>query len=624
MTRRPPRKARLCATAPMVAALLVAGLLGPACAGPDARIRIGSKSFTEQRILADILRLMVLDHGMDAEVIVCGDTLGCQQALRKGAIDLMVEYTGTGHLYVGGVFGQRPTMRELRERYRKWGLEWLDPLGFDNGYRAVMLRSRAAVLGIESIADLTRVDAGRIRVACPPTYLERPGDGLAALLRRHGLTEWGPPLAIEEVAGRVDALRNENADVAIVYATDGVLEDRSLVALDDSLGFFPPYEAAIVARSQVLANGELRATLSALSGQLDNATIKRLNYSAQVEGHSPEELALRFLRARELVGATPESTTSKALPLSLALAAGDRLEIYRERATRAVRQAFPERPVETSFVDDPEDALAHARARLAVVGAEAFFTREAGMPRRSTHLVAVAVLGSRVVHLVRRRDDDGAPLSGRVGIGPAESGGGRLAEAVLRVNDTVAATRDDEAILVDQVSRGDLDAALVVAEIDAPLLAPVLGEELVLRSLPKKPGGLAYPYLHPTRIPANTYKGQAEVVDTVGAQVLIAAPASSNANRPVVGPAAALQPAAAALTAKRARALANATGVHEVPDAVLPTPWNTWRLETDDAEADANRPEWLQTVLNLLALAFLGFLGYLLVRPGLGADLSKD
>ena len=226
----------------------------------------------------------------------------------------MVDYSGTGLYFLGEpIAGREGSLDRVRGLYRPLRLRWLGPLGFDNSYCLLVPSDRAAALGLEQIGDLADPSAfpGGIRVACPPEYLRRPGDGLAALLEAYGLVLDGPPLVIADVVDRARAVQDGRADVVVGYRTDGVIFELGLRELDDRLGFFPPYEAAFVVREETLGRHPgLASILDRLEGRLDTATMRRLNDRVEVEGRRPAEVARAFLGERGLL---PEESGDPSL-----------------------------------------------------------------------------------------------------------------------------------------------------------------------------------------------------------------------------------------------------------------------------------------------------------------------
>ncbi|MFD2784474.1 ABC transporter permease/substrate-binding protein [Hymenobacter rubripertinctus] len=137
-----------------------------------ATIRLGSKIFGEQYILAELYAALIRGYthlGVETKTGLGGTTI-CAEALRTGAIDLYPEYTGTGLLVVlqppaatldslgpdpAAVLGY--VRREYRRRYQ---LEWLAPLGFNNTYALLMRRRHAQRLGIGTVSELSAYLAG--------------------------------------------------------------------------------------------------------------------------------------------------------------------------------------------------------------------------------------------------------------------------------------------------------------------------------------------------------------------------------------------------------------------------------------------------------------------------------
>ena len=72
--------------------------------------------------------------------------------------------------------------------------------------------------------------------------------------------------------------------------------------LDDDLQFFPPYEAMIVVRKELLRKfPEVEDALKKLIGLISDNVMRELNYKVDVEKVSPEKVAEIFLKERNLL-----------------------------------------------------------------------------------------------------------------------------------------------------------------------------------------------------------------------------------------------------------------------------------------------------------------------------------
>ncbi len=253
-------------------------------------LTVGSKNFTEQIVLGEIIAQQ-LERKLGVKVerkLDLGGTLLAQQALVSGEIDLYPEYTGTALTAVlklapssdaAGVF------ERVRGEYRKrWRLEWLDPLGFDNTFAMVVRGADAREGGIETLSDAAaRKEAWRLGVGYE--FLQRP-DGLRGLLDTYHLPLAGSPKSMD-LGLLYSALEQKQVDMAAASATDGMLSVLDVKVVSDDRHYFPPYQAAIVARQDSLAgHAGLRAALEQLSGKIDAGTMRKLNY--QLDGkHRP-------------------------------------------------------------------------------------------------------------------------------------------------------------------------------------------------------------------------------------------------------------------------------------------------------------------------------------------------
>ncbi len=264
-----------------------------ACGRREDVIVVGSKNFTEQRILGELLAQTVESVGLRAErKLDLGGTFVCDAAIRAGQIDMYVEYTGTA---LAAILKEKPegkdraqVLARVRAAYAKDGLVWTAPLGFDNTF-ALVVRGQAEE--VRTISDLAK-DAREWRAGFGYEFKER-ADGYPGLARAYGL-HFGE-IRIMDLGLLYRALVDQQVDVVAGNATDGQIESLKLKVLVDDRGYFPPYEAAPVVRRAVLeSHPALAATLEQLGGTLDVATMRRLNYSVDGEHRAPSEAVRTF------------------------------------------------------------------------------------------------------------------------------------------------------------------------------------------------------------------------------------------------------------------------------------------------------------------------------------------
>jgi len=282
-------------------ALIAALFLLVSCAGNRRdTIVIGSKNFTEQAILGELLAQQIESQtGLRVERrFYLSGTYICQQALLAGRIDAYVEYTGTALTAIlkdspqSDARGVYDLVR--REYAARFGLEVLPPLGFNNTFAMVVRGEDARRLGLHSLSEAARY-APQWRAGFGFEFMERP-DGYEGLARRYGLHFQASP-RIMDLGLLYRALLENQVDIVAGNSTDGLLAARDLVVLEDDLNYFPPYEAVAVVRSETLArHPEVRTALAQLAGKIDDAAMRRMNYAVDGEHRDAAVVVREFLR----------------------------------------------------------------------------------------------------------------------------------------------------------------------------------------------------------------------------------------------------------------------------------------------------------------------------------------
>lgn len=277
--------------------LVLIALLASGCASKP-RIVVGSKNFTEQVLLGEIVAGQI-ERRLGIEVdrkLNLGGTLLAHEALRGGSIDLYPEYTGTALTAVlkQPIVGDAKTaFGVVQQGYRSWGIEWLPPLGFNDSFAMVVRSDAARAQGLKSLSDAVRRPVAW-RLGVGYEFTQRP-DGLNGLVQRYGLRLDGEPVAMD-LGLLYPALQARKIEMAAANATDGMLAHPEFTVLEDDLHYFPPYECAIVVRQKTLdLHPRLRVVLSELSGRISDAAMRRMNELVDVEHKPAADVARDFL-----------------------------------------------------------------------------------------------------------------------------------------------------------------------------------------------------------------------------------------------------------------------------------------------------------------------------------------
>jgi osmoprotectant transport system substrate-binding protein len=274
--------------------LLLAGCSGSQAGGV---LRVGSKNFTEQVVLGEIIA-QHLEHRLHQKVerkLNLGGTLLAHQALLAGEIDLYPEYSGTALVAVLKEPIQTDSAVVLglvRSEYaRRFHVAWLDSLGINNGFAMVV---RGDNKYLKTLTDTTQDP--RPWVLGVGYEFEQRVDGLKALQKTYALR----PAQIKtmDLGLLYQALEGGQVNMIAANATDGLLSKLDVKVLEDDKHAFPPYDLCIAAREDRLSTVPgLRAALAELSGKFSDRKMQELNY--QVDGrHRPvAEVATEFLQA---------------------------------------------------------------------------------------------------------------------------------------------------------------------------------------------------------------------------------------------------------------------------------------------------------------------------------------
>ena len=284
--------------------LIFLALYVSACGPSQPHITVGSKFFTEQVILAELLAQHIEARtGIHVERKTnLGGTLLCQKALESGQLDLYVEYTGTA---LTAVLNEIPNgdSSTIYERVRKgyadrFNLEVTEPLGFENSFAMVVRDADAQQFHLSKISDIIPI-APRWRAGVGYEFLERP-DGYTGFSQRYGLHFAAQP-SVMDLGLIYRALIDKKVDIVAGNSTDGLIDSLHLVVLEDDLRYFPPYDAVpIVRRSALEKFPQLRAALADLHNKLTADDMRHLNAQVDADLRDVAAVVRAFRAAKNL------------------------------------------------------------------------------------------------------------------------------------------------------------------------------------------------------------------------------------------------------------------------------------------------------------------------------------
>jgi osmoprotectant transport system permease protein len=269
----------------------------------DSRIAIGSKDFTEQLIVGELLAQAIESKtkiSVDRRFDLGGNL--AHQALVAGEIDAYVEYTGTALTAIL----RHPPLTDAKEVYlrvkneyaAKFGVEWTEPLGFNNTFAILVRGEDARRLNLKTISNVVQY-APRWRAGFGQDFMSRP-DGYAGFVRAYGLKFAELPREMD-LSLTYRAVAERQVDMIAGNSTDGLIARHDLFQLEDDRRYFPPYDAVPLVRKETFRrHPEIRQTLSALGGTISVDEMRQLNFRVDGEHRSVKEVVQEFLRKKGL------------------------------------------------------------------------------------------------------------------------------------------------------------------------------------------------------------------------------------------------------------------------------------------------------------------------------------
>jgi osmoprotectant transport system permease protein len=265
--------------------------------GPQRLIAVGSKTFTEQYILSEIIEQRIADQaGLPVRSVPSLGSTVAFDALRTGDLDVYVDYSGT----IWATIMKRETLPGSRDRVLgavtrflqdEHGITLLGSLGFENTYALGMRRARAGPLGVARISELAAVSR-QLEIGGDYEFFQRPE--WASLVRTYGL-DFRAERSMDSSL-MYQAVATGEVDVISAFSTDGRIAAFDIELLEDDRGVIPPYDAILLLSPRVSReNPEVAAALGGLVGSIDTVAMRRMNLAVDREGRSPADVAREFL-----------------------------------------------------------------------------------------------------------------------------------------------------------------------------------------------------------------------------------------------------------------------------------------------------------------------------------------
>lgn len=254
------------------------------------QILIGSKTFTEQYILADLIKRRLEEKGIPARKIESlGSTIAFEAAM-NGDLDVYVDYSGTIWAnYMNKKIRANPetVLNETASWIeREFDGKQLGKLGFENTYALALNEDDAKAWGLESISDLAK-RSGELSIGGDYEFFERPE--WKNLVDQYGLSF--DRLQSFDSTFMYEAVKDRSVDVISAFSSDGRIPAYNLKVLKDNLRSFPPYDAVMILSPKASKKTEVVEALRFLVDRIPIELMREANKKVDVDGWSPSEAA---------------------------------------------------------------------------------------------------------------------------------------------------------------------------------------------------------------------------------------------------------------------------------------------------------------------------------------------
>ena len=272
----------------------------------STKVTIGSKNFTEQKVLGEIYAQALAAAGYDvSKELNLGDEKTALKALEGGDVSAYPEYTGTALLSFFGVTAdelpndEATAFDEAKAGFEEKNLTALPPTPFVSSNEVGVTKETADKLGLSKISDLEGKSQDLTLYGSPECRQRL--DCKLGLEQVYGLKF--KKFVPVDIALRHEVLKKGQADVSIVFTTDPQNKREGFILLEDDKGMFPPYNSTLVVRNDVIekAGPDLAKTVELVNKDLTDEVMQELNARVDIDKSTPEDVAGEYLKETGLI-----------------------------------------------------------------------------------------------------------------------------------------------------------------------------------------------------------------------------------------------------------------------------------------------------------------------------------
>jgi len=228
---------------------------GTGSSGPTSKgtLTLGSKLDVESQLITEMYSLLLQKAGYTVNTkLALGNSVIVFQAITSGDIDMYPEFTATGlnTLGISSTHNPQQDYNLVKQGFeQKYHITWLDYAPLNDGYAICTSKSESQRLGVTAISQLAPMVS--------KLTLASPSDGIAFiddLKSTYGFnTHSFKSVAKVDYAIGFTAVSNGQAQVNVCYTTDGTVQQKNFIFLNDDKNGFPQFHPAPIVRDQTLS-----------------------------------------------------------------------------------------------------------------------------------------------------------------------------------------------------------------------------------------------------------------------------------------------------------------------------------------------------------------------------------
>lgn len=270
----------------------------------------------EGQFYGELIRQVLEANGYEVEGSGIGtynNTTLPRQSLLEGQIDMTVDYTGRGMMFIEGVdpalyqTDLETAFNTTKEADAENGLVWLCYSPFNNTDGLCVRADWAEENGIEDFHDFADYinDGGEMKVAIATeySYVATAETCIPGWEKAYGF-KLSEDQMIVGVSDPQTMLSNGTDGIMACncYTTGGAIEALGLYVIKDPEFVSPVYSPGPIVREEIAEEyPELQEILAPVFEAVDEDTIRHMNKRIQVDGENPADLAAEFIADQGLI-----------------------------------------------------------------------------------------------------------------------------------------------------------------------------------------------------------------------------------------------------------------------------------------------------------------------------------